>query len=214
MGYSKNIRENISIYMNKFVALYESTIQRYTRGGLLTGDLVKFVENAFKDDFFKKQAWNYVEKAKSFHDSDLNLRVSAIKAVRPTMHSGDVQNEAEEFIVDVTQEIAPGLYREFLTIPARLLQHIDTYPNLAPIPGSLKRNNKSNIDPKLINQEEENKLMSSPFRQTTTSDLGDKKDSKGDRTLNNSNTQIPSSPATGVKSPAVKDNTAMYLPKR
>ena len=103
--------------MNKFVALYESTIQRYTRGGLLTGDLVKFVENAFKDDFFKKQAWNYVEKAKSFHDSDLNLRVSAIKAVRPTMHSGDVQNEAEEFIVDVTQEIAPGLYREFLTIP-------------------------------------------------------------------------------------------------
>jgi len=199
--------------MNKFVALYESAIQRYTRGGFLTGDLVKFVDGAFKDEFFKKQSPNYVEKAKSFNDSDLNLRVSAIKAVRPTIHSGDVQNEAEDFLIDLTQEVAPGMYIEFITIPARLLRPINTYPDLAPVPGSLKRDNKSNIDPKLIKHEEEENLMLSPYRQTTTSDLGNGKDSKGDRTLNNTNTQIPSSPAVGVKSPAVENGTAIYLPK-
>jgi len=200
--------------MNKFVALYESAIQRYTRGGLLTGDLVKFTENAFNDAFFKNQAPNYINKAKSFKDSDLNLRVSAIKAVRPTVSPGNIQTEADEFLVDITQEVAPGLYREFITVPARVLQVVDTYPNLAPVPDSLKRVNNSNIDPKLIKQEETNKLMTSPFRQTSTSDLGDGKDSKVEKTLNNFNTQIPSSPAAGERSPAVEDNTARYLPKR
>lgn len=200
--------------MNKFVSLYESAIQRYTRGGLLTGDLVKFTEKAFSDDFFKNQAHNYVDKARSFKDSGLNLRVSAVKAVRPTVSPGNVQTEADEFLVDITQEIAPGLYREFLTVPARVLQHVDTYPNLAPVPDSLKRNNNSNIDPKLIKQEETSKQMMSPFRQTSTSDIGNKKDFKGDRTLSNQNTQIPSSPAVGDRSPAVQDGTARYLPKR
>ena len=50
--------------MGRFTALYESAIQRFTRGGFLTGDLVKFKDDAFKDDFFKQQASNYIEKAK------------------------------------------------------------------------------------------------------------------------------------------------------
>jgi len=200
--------------MNKFVKLYESAIQRFTRGGFLTGDLVKFVDGAFSDEFFKGQAPNYVQKAKAFNEGGLNLRVSAIKTVRPTIHSGDVQNEAEYFLVDVTQEIAPGLYREFLTIPAHLLQHIDTHPNLAPIPDSLKRKGDVNINPKQVDIKDSHELMSSPHRQTLTSDLGDKKDSEGDRKLNNTNTAIPSSPAVGVRSPSVESGTSKYLPKR
>ena len=56
--------------------------------------------------------------------------------------------------------------------------------------------------------------MQSPHRQTKTSDLGDNKDSEGDRELKNTNTTIPSSPAVGDKSPAVDKGTARYLPKR
>lgn len=200
--------------MNKFVKLYESSIQRFTRGGFLTGDLVKFIEGAFKDEFFSKQGQNYVERAKYFNDSGLNMRVSAIKAVRPTIHSGDVQNEAESFLVDVTLEIAPGIYKEFLTIPAHLLTYIDTYPNLAPVPDSLKRKGDINIEPKPVDIKDEDEIMTSPHRQTGTSDLGDKKDSEGDRKLNNVNVKIPSSPAEGIKDPAVSKGTARYLPKR
>jgi len=207
--------------MNKFVKLYESAIQRFTRGGLLTGDLVKFTENAFRDEFFKDQASNYMAKAKSFAESGLNIRVSAVKAVRPTIHSGDIQNEAESFLVDIVLEVAPGLYREFITVPARVLEPIHTYPNLAPVPDGLKRKDNSNIDPKL---EEAEKAINStvlPFRQTQTSDLGDKKDNPGDRKLNNTNVQIPSQPAQGEKTPEVNPNfpnpgktTARYLPKQ
>jgi len=207
--------------MNKFVKLYESAIQRFTRGGFLTGDLVKFTEGAFRDDFFKKQAPNYVQKAKSFSESGLNLRVSAVKAVRPTIHSGDIQNEAESFLVDIVQEIAPGLYREFLTVPAHVLTTIDTGINLAPVPDSLKRKDNTNIDPKLEDAKASAEAMLTPHRQTMTSDLGNKKDDKGDRQLNNANVQIPSVPAQGERTPEVNPNfpnqgksTARYLPKR
>lgn len=207
--------------MNKFVNLYESAIQRFTRGGFLTGDLVKFTDNAFKDDFFKRQAPNYMQKAKSFSEGGLNLRVSAVKAVRPTIHSGDIQNEADSFLVDLVQEVAPGLYREFITVPAHVLEPIHTYPNLAPVPDSLKRKDNSNIDPKLEDARNTADAMLTPNRQTSTSDLGNKKDNEGDRKLNNVNVTIPSSPAQGEKSPAVNPNfpnpgksTARYLPTR
>lgn len=200
--------------MNKFEKLYESAIQRFTRGGFLTGDLVRFTENAFKDDFFKKQAPNYVQKAKSFNEGGLNLRVSAIKAVRPTIHSGDIQNEAESFLVDIVQEIAPGLYREFITVPAHLLEPVNTYPNLAPVPDSLKRHNDTNIDPQTVKLKDSTEMMLSPHRQTLTSDAGNQKDSPGDRKLNDFNTKIPSSPAKGENSPSVEAGTHRYLPKR
>lgn len=206
--------------MSKFVKLYESAISRFTRGGFLTGDLVKFAPNAWSSDFFKKQAPNYVERAKDFNNCGLNLRVSAIKAVRPTTHSGDIQNEAEEFLVDITREVAPGLYMDFLTVPASCLVPIDTYPNLAPVPDGLKRQNDVNIDPKELEQEKANTILR-PFRQTLTSDTGNGKDSAGDRKLNNTNVSIPSVPAVGEKDPAVNPNfpnigksTARYLPKK
>ena len=200
--------------MNKFIKLYESTISRFTRGGFLTGDIVKFVDGAFNDDFFKNQASNYVQKARSFNEGGLTLRVSAIKTVRPSTQPGNIQNAGDSFLVDVTQEIAPGLFREFLTIPAHLLQTIDTYPNLAPIPDSLVRHGDTNIAPKTVDIKDSSELMSSPHRQTLTSDLGDKKDSDGDRALSNTNTTIPSSPAVDARTPSVEKGTSRYLPKR
>lgn len=206
--------------MSKFVKLYESAISRYTRGGFLTGDLVKFSPEAWKNDFFRKQAPNYIDRAKDFNNCGLNLRVSAVKAVRPTIHSGDIQNEADEFLVDITRELAPGLYKDFLTVPASCLVHLDSYPNLAPVPDSLKRKNNVNIDPKQLEQEKAESILR-PFRQTLTSDVGDGKDNPGDRKLLNTNTKIPSDTAKGEKTPLVNPNfplpgasTAKYLPKK
>jgi len=200
--------------MNKFVKLYESAIQRYTRGGFLTGDLVKFTDNAFRDDFFKDQASNFIAKAKSFQDSGLNMRVSAVKPVRPSTQPGNIQNEADSFLVDVTLELAPGLYKDFVTLPAHVLTPVDTYPNLAPVPDSLKRKDNNNIDPKEIEIKDSEETTISPLRQTRTSDLGNKKDSDGDRELLNTNTTIPSSPAQGDRDPSVEKGTARYLPKK
>ena len=66
--------------MSKFVKLYESAIQRFTRGGFLTGDLVKFKQGYQDDEFFGKQASNYLQKLEEFVKSGLNIRVSAVKS--------------------------------------------------------------------------------------------------------------------------------------
>jgi hypothetical protein len=205
--------------MGKFINLYESAIQRFTRGGLLVGDLVKFKDNVFSDDFFKNQSSNYSTKIKSFIDSGLNIRVSSIKPVRPSYQAGNVYNEAQEFLVDVVLEKAPGLYYEFATVPMRVLEHFDTGVNLAPIPDSLRYNDKSSTDINELGSAKKGaEALLDPYRQTRTADFGDGKDSKSNSELGNVNIKIPSNTSVDAKSPSVfspqKDYTKNYLPKK
>jgi len=198
--------------MGKFINLYESTIQRYTRGGLLTGDLVRLVNGYQNDAFFKKQSGDYIQKLDEFVKSGLNLRVSAVKAVYPSAYKpGNIQNEAESFLVDIVLESAPGLYYSFITVPAHILERVDTGINLAPVPDSLKYDDKVKIDPEVLTQNGANTPLS-PYRQTNTSDRGDVKDSKTDLSNPEKNVKIPSMPAEGERDPA--SYTYRYMPKK
>lgn len=205
--------------MGKFIELYESAIQRFTRGGLLVGDLVKFKDGIFNDEFFKKQSHNYVDKVKGFISSGLNIRISSIKPVRPSRQIGNIYNEASEFLVDIVLEKAPGLYYEFLTVPMHILEHFDTGVNLAPVPDSLRYDDRSSTDvDELGSAKKGAEAVLDPYRQTRTSDRGDGKDSKSESELSNKNTKIPSKPDVEAKSPSIyspqKDYTKNYLPKK
>lgn len=201
--------------MNKFETLLESSIQRFTRGGLLVNDLVKFRSDYMKDEFFKNQASNYLEEVKKFVESGLNIRVSAIKPVYPNSFApGNIQGEAESFLCDIVLEKAPGLYYSFITVPIRILEHIDTGVNLPPVPDQLKYKDKSSTDIEELKPFANSDTYMSPYRQTRTSDLGNAKDSKNNTFLNNKNIKIPSKSAEGEKSPAVTSYTYNYLPKK
>ena len=201
--------------MAQFLKLYESAIQRFTRGGFLIGDLVKFKSNYSSDNFFKKQVTNYLQKIDEFVKSGLNIRVSAVKPVYPNSYSpGNIQNEAESFLIDIVLEKVPGLYYDFVTVPAHVLEHIDTGINLAPVPDSLKRPNNEIIDPEEVSSSQDPTSYLTPYRQTLTSDRGNNKDSKSEVSLPTNNTKIPSSPAEGERDPAVASYTAKYMPKK
>lgn len=200
--------------MANFNTLYESAIQRFTRGGFLIGDLVKFKEGALSHDFLKDQGSNYIDKIKEFMTGDLNLRVSAIKPIRPAYGPGNIQNEGEAFLCDVVQEKAPGLYYSFVTVPGSMLEHIDTGVNLANVPDSLRRPNNEIIDPEEITQKQDPTSYMSPYRQTSTTDRGNAKDSKTELNLPTKNIKIPSEPAKDERDPAVAAGTARYLPKK
>jgi hypothetical protein len=205
--------------MGKFIKLYESAIQRFTRGGLLVGDLVKFKDGYGNDDFFKDQSSNYVEKIKSFINSGLNIRVSSIKPVRPSYQPGNIYNESSEFLVDIVLEKAPGLYYEFITVPMRILEHFDTGVNLAPIPDALRYDSKASTDiTELGSSRKGAETLLDPYRQTRTTDFGDGKDSKSSTELPLKNTKIPSNTSVDAKSPSIyspqKDYTKNYLPKK
>ena len=126
--------------MNKFDILLESTRARYTQGGLLVGDLVRVKKEALSSEWAKKQAGNLLEKLKEFVETGLNIRVSAVKALRPAV-SGSVQaeNQVDDYYCDIVIENAPGLYVDFITLPINLLEYIEPDINLAQVPDEFKR---------------------------------------------------------------------------
>jgi hypothetical protein len=192
--------------MNKrFDELYESALQRFTRGGFLTGDYVKFIDNVLKDEWFESQASNVKDNIKKLAESDLNLRVSAVKTLRPSIQSGNVEMSGTEFNVDITQETAPGLYTSFATVPAKILVHKDYGVNLGPIPDSLKGKTPINIKPEEMADNVSN-------TQQKLSDDGKGKLVKGDRELLNKQIKIDHN-TVDTKS-AVKNSTYKYLPKK
>jgi len=198
-----------------FVKLFESAISRYTRGGFLAGDVVVFNKGFQNDPWFKELGVNTKEKIQSMINSGLNLRVSNIKTTIPgVMGAGNTDYTGTDVFLDITSEIAPGKYMDFVTIPARLVSPIDSYPNLPEVPEVFKKDDpgkRAHINPKPVKDEQEEVPFFSPA-QTRLSDIGNKKLAKGDRELSNKNTTIPSSPAKGVSDPAAY--THMYLPKK
>lgn len=185
----------------------------FGRSGFLVGDVVKFVDNALKSDFFKTVGTEYKTKVESLINSGANLRVINIKSYFPAvMGAGNPDYNGYSFTIEIAPE-DEGLGRivqsDSVTVPQNLLTKIDFTPNLPTVPDKFKYKDKTHIKPKEVKDESEEVPFYSPAR-TRTSDLGDKKDSKSDTSLHNTNVVIPSSPAEGAKSPSTY--TASYLP--
>ena len=135
----------------KFDLFVEGTFQRFQGGNFLAGDVITFKKNALSSDWVKGQATQLVDKIKDFMDTDLNLRVTAVKALRPAA-SGDAQqdNQVDEFYLDIVREIGPGQFHDFMTIPAILVDVLDTGINEPPIPDSIRRQDTSHINPEEV----------------------------------------------------------------
>lgn len=198
--------------MNKrFVKVYESIVSRYTRGGFLTGDVVKFVPDVLRDPFFKNVDDTYKAKVKEYSECEETLRVRNIKSTFPAvMGAGNPDYNGYSFGIEVSREIAPGTFENGgIVVPQHLITKVESYPNLPAVPDKFKKKDSSQITPKEVKDESEEVPYFSPSR-TRTADLGNKKDSKSETSLTNHNTKIPSSPASGAKDPA--SYTANYLP--
>jgi len=159
--------------MNKFDTILEGNFSRFQGGGFLTGDLVKFKTDAMSTPWAKKQSSNLLEKLKEFSECDENIRVSCVKALRPAA-AGDAQqdNQVDDFYCDIVREKAPGLFMDFITVPAELLEYQDMGANLPPIPDSQRRENGEVIKPEDLKQEEAEDPML-PYKQTGVNE-GDK----------------------------------------
>jgi hypothetical protein len=138
----------IKDFKGKYETIIETTITRYQQGGILSGDLVRFRKDAMKNDKVKDMMENYKAMIQDAIGTDLNLRVSAVKSIRPTT-AGDVSGGANsgtraptDYWVDLAVEYAPGLWRDPITVPIEVLEIVDTDGNLAPVPDSVKRKNK------------------------------------------------------------------------
>ena len=187
----------------KFLKLIENTIERYSNGGLLTGDLVKLAGNYKSKDGYKNLSDDMKEYIDSYFDTDKNYYIVNIKTSVGTQGPGNNDNRGDSFKVEVAKELANGRYdnQGKVTLDGDLLQKIDTGINRHPVPDSDKYDNKVQIEPKAVGEEDEVEV-------TRVTQQGDSV-KKSETSLPISNTKIPASPASPSQS--VGNYTAQYM---
>ena len=158
--------------MNKFQKLYEGVFTRFQGGGFLTGDLVKLSPNILKSDWMKNKGNNWLQQISKFLESDLNIRVSSVKTLRPQVQ-GSIQQDigvGNEYFADICLEEIPGRFLDFTEVPCEFLEMIDTGINLSPIADSQKKHSKINIKPELLATEDGEDIFDSS-KQTGVHDV-------------------------------------------
>lgn len=148
-----------------FNKIIEENMRRYQQNSLIVGDRIKFVDNFLNHEWTKTQPELKVERLRALMEAGNNIRVSAVKTVRPqTAESGHFEI-VDDIYYDVVEEIAPGRYGHLFTIPCALVEHLDDYPNLAgETPDSQVRDDNTNIKPKELEEGDDSDL--SPSKQT------------------------------------------------
>ena len=210
----------------RFVKLFESAYSRFTNGGLLVGDVVVFKPKALSHPDFESNE-ELKLKIKSLIDGGLNLRVVNIKNNYSAAMGGNNDNNINRrmALVDIAQEIAPGRFANYVTVPLEVLEIVsgtrpekDQSPehynepqkdiNLPEVRDKVVYKPRINIKPKPPEKPSEDNEFA-VGHQTMKSDVNGKIVA-GDRQLNNTNVAIPASPAEGQKDPV--SYTAKYMP--
>tara|TARA_R110000796_G_C14461524_1_gene424555 strand:- start:85 stop:690 length:606 start_codon:yes stop_codon:yes gene_type:complete len=198
------VRLNINIIMaRKFLKLIENTIERYSNGGILTGDMVKLVSNYKSKDGYKSLSDDMKGYIDNYFDTDKNYYVVNIKTSVGTQGPGNNDNRGDSFNVEVAKELANGRYdnQGKVTLDGNLLQRIDTGINRHPTPDSDKYDNKVQIDPvKPEENEEEHQTMTQQGDSLKKSEISNP----------TSNTKIPANGSVS-KTNQVGNYTTQYM---
>lgn len=113
--------------MTKFktttLTLIETAIERFQQGGYVNGDYIRIGKSITSSPFFKKLPVQSQEHIQKCIDTDLKLRVSSVKSIRPAIQQVDGgMNAAGDFVVDVVIEYAPGLYKNPISLPVEFVE--------------------------------------------------------------------------------------------
>jgi len=111
----------------KFVKLYESVLSRYTNGGFLVGDYVKFNKDYDKQEEFNSLGQNVKDMISEILSSGLNIRIVGIKDVYPLSKPGnpDVRN-GNNITIDIALDNGGGRMTHYVTIPTCCIEIVDS----------------------------------------------------------------------------------------
>ena len=192
----------------KFIKLIEATTQKMTNGGILVGDRVELVDGYKSKDSYKGLTDAVKDFIEDIFKSDLNKKVINIKTEYPSRAPGNEDNRGDSFVATVAVELTNGLYdnQNAVAIPLDLLKadtagHDNDFGK-APVPDSVKYDNKVKIKPEEVDEEDEIEIT----RKTQQDFDGNLKSTEV--YLAKGNTKIPSAPATPSQSVG---NTSQYM---
>jgi hypothetical protein len=188
----------------KFLKLIEQITDKMN-SSFQPGGLVKLASDYKSKDGYKEQNSQQKKYIDGYFDTDSNYIITNVVNKYPSRQPGNDDNRQNFFYITVAREIAPGLHDEKgqVTLTSDMLDTIDLGINRHPEDKNTRGDNKVQIDPREVGEEDEIEI-------TRMTQQGDSL-KKTNLTNATKNTKIPSSPAT--PSPAVKENyTVNYMP--
>ena len=189
----------------KFLKLIEQITDKMN-SGFQPGGLVKLASDYKSKDGYKEQNSEQKKYIDDYFDTDSNYIITNVVNKYPSRQPGNDDNRQNFFYITVAREIAPGLHDEKgqVTLTSDMLDTIDLGINRHPDDPKTRGDNKVQIDPREVGEEDEIEI-------TRMTQQGDSL-KKTNLTNATKNTKIPSSPAT--PSPAVSNEsyTSEYLP--
>ena len=139
---------------SRFEQVIKEHYDRFTRNGFLCGDLVKIKQEALDGPWSKTQSVEKINMLRELATSGDYLRVSHIKSPYG-FSAGGKDYEPDSFYLDITREIAPGLFTDKVTLPSYLVELLMTggeNRTQTPINPKHVRPNNEIIKPQLVQQ--------------------------------------------------------------
>jgi hypothetical protein len=132
----------------KFHAIFEAALTRYSRGGFLVGDYVKFAKNFKTNDAYKMLGNNVKQLLDEMESAKLHLRVVGIVDNNTPRFPGNPDTMTGDVTLDIALDNGGGRYTHYTKIPACCVEQMQTdginYPAFDP---SLIRPNGTQIKP-------------------------------------------------------------------
>ena len=199
----------------KFLTLVENNITRYNNGGVLVGDVVLPVKNYKSLPAFKMLAPEVQKYVEDFFSMEKNIRITDIKTKYPTGAPNDEDNRGVSFYLELSHELAPGLYdlANKVTVPRDLVYLNNSYSNWPPTDEYKHKEKRTRgVDiTKDKYREEAEESPYNPYLQTLYSQDGNKL-RKSDTSLNNVNVTLKSTPNSTMRDPQVKGFNSVEKP--
>jgi hypothetical protein len=152
-------------------------MRRINQNTFIVNDRVTLIDGYLRHEWTQKQPELKIERLKELVESGDNIRVSAIKTNKPVTAQTGHFEVVDDIWYDVVREAAPGLFLQVFTLPQEMLILHDDYPNLAPVPDSLRRDDHTNIKPEGHDIESQDDFVG-PAKQTASKDADHSLDGK------------------------------------
>lgn len=135
---------------SRFERLYENYAGKFTKGGFLPGDFVKFKAGILSHPAVAAGSQEYKDKIKELMDSDANLRISTLTNTSATK-SADPNDTDDGYNVTVYQTL-PGnsatSQDNIITVPLSMVDRVakGEAESQVAVPDSFKRNSKASLN--------------------------------------------------------------------
>lgn len=121
-------------FKGKYEQLFEQTYSRYQLGGFLSGEVVYIDERKLRDSFVEGLAASTKEWVVKAARDKQEFVISAIKTDHSDSFNGPVGSPTSpgEKYADIYVQYAPGMLKDVLTVPIRILKRKDPEENNLP----------------------------------------------------------------------------------